>query len=134
MKIIVICTGNTCRSQIAEGLLKSKYPEAEIYSAGTHPEIQVNPYAVKAMAEVGYDISKQYPKLVTDFINEEFDYVLTVCDSAQETCPVFPNAKNRVHNSFVDPSRSSYESDEHALEVYKNTVKEISNWIDNLKL
>ena len=134
MKIIVICTGNTCRSQIAEGLLKSKYPEAEIYSAGTHPEIQVNPYAVKAMAEVGYDISKQYPKLVTDFINEEFDYVLTVCDSAQETCPVFPNAKNRVHNSFVDPSRSSYESEEHALEVYKNTVKEISNWIDNLNL
>ena len=134
MKIIVICTGNTCRSQIAEGLLKTKYPEAEIYSAGTHPEIQVNPYAVQAMAEVGYDISKQYPKLVTDFINEEFDYVLTVCDSAQETCPVFPNAKNRVHNSFVDPSRSSYESDEHALEVYKNTVKEISNWIDNLNL
>ena len=134
MKLIVICTGNTCRSQIAEGLLKSKYPEAEIYSAGTHPEIQVNPYAVKAMAEVGYDISKQYPKLVTDFIDEEFDYVLTVCDSAQETCPVFPNAKNRVHNSFVDPSRSSYESDEHALEVYKNTVKEISNWIDNLNL
>ena len=134
MKIIVICTGNTCRSQIAEGLLKSKYPEAEIYSAGTHPEIQVNPYAVQAMAEVGYDISRQYPKLVTDFIHEEFDYVLTVCDSAQETCPVFPNAKNRVHNSFVDPSRSSYESDKHALEVYKNTVKEISNWIDNLKL
>jgi arsenate reductase len=134
MKLIVICTGNTCRSQIAEGLLKSKYPEAEIYSAGTHPEIQVNPYAVQAMAEVGYDISKQYPKLVTDFIDEEFDYVLTVCDSAQETCPVFPNAKNRVHNSFVDPSRSSYESDEHALEVYKNTVKEISNWIDNLNL
>ena len=134
MKIIVICTGNTCRSQIAEGLLKSKYPEAEIYSAGTHPEIQVNPYAVQAMAEVGYDISRQYPKLVTDFINEEFDYVLTVCDSAQETCPVFPNAKNRVHNSFVDPSRSSYESDKHALEVYKNTVKEISNWIDNLNL
>ena len=134
MKLIVICTGNTCRSQIAEGLLKSKYPEAEIYSAGTHPEIQVNPYAVQAMAEVGYDISKQYPKLVTDFINEEFDYVLTACDSAQETCPVFPNAKNRVHNSFVDPSRSSYESDEHALEVYKNTVKEISNWIDNLNL
>lgn len=134
MKIIVICTGNTCRSQIAEGLLKSKYPEAEIYSAGTHPEIQVNPYAVQAMAEVGYDISKQYPKLVNDFINEEFDYVLTVCNSAQETCPVFPNTKNRLHNSFVDPSRSSYESDEHALEVYKNTVKEISNWIDNLNL
>ena len=86
------------------------------------------------MAEVGYDISKQYPKLVNDFIHKEFDYVLTVCNSAQETCPVFPNAKNRIHNSFVDPSRSSYDSDEHALEVYKNTVQEISNWIDNLSL
>jgi arsenate reductase len=134
MKIIVICTGNTCRSQIAEGLLKSKYPEAEIYSAGTHPETQVNPYAVQAMAEVGYDISNQYPKLVNDFIHKEFDYVLTVCNSAQETCPVFPNAKNRIHNSFVDPSRSSYNSEDHALEVYINTVKEISNWIDNLSL
>ena len=134
MKIIVICTGNTCRSQIAEGLLKNKYPDAQIYSAGTHPEVHVNPYAVKAMAEVGYDISNQYPKLVDDFIDEEFDHVLTVCDSAQETCPVFPNAKNRIQNSFVDPSRASYESDNHALEVYKNTVKEISNWIDNLNL
>jgi len=134
MKIIVICTGNTCRSQIAEGLLKSKYPDAEIYSAGTYPETHINPYAVKAMAESGYDISKQYPKLVNDFIKDEFDHVLTVCDSAQETCPVFPNAKNRVHRSFVDPSRSSYESDDHALDIYKNTVKEISNWIDNLQL
>ena len=134
MKIIVICTGNTCRSQIAEGLLKSKYPDAEIYSAGTYPETHVNPYAVKAMAESGYDISKQYPKLVNDFIKDEFDHVLTVCDSAQETCPVFPNAKNTVHRSFVDPSRSSYESDDHALDIYKNTVKEISNWIDNLQL
>jgi Protein-tyrosine-phosphatase len=134
MKIIVICTGNTCRSQIAEGLLKSKYPDAEIYSAGTYPETHVNPYAVKAMAESGYDISKQYPKLVNDFIKDEFDHVLTVCDSAQETCPVFPNAKNRVHRSFVDPSRLSYESDDHALDIYKNTVKEISNWIDNLQL
>jgi len=134
MKIIVICTGNTCRSQIAEGLLKSKYPDAEIYSAGTYPETHVNPYAVKAMSESGYDISKQYPKLVNDFIKDEFDHVLTVCDSAQETCPVFPNAKNRVHRSFVDPSRSSYESDDHALDIYKNTVKEISNWIDNLQL
>jgi arsenate reductase len=134
MKIIVICTGNTCRSQIAECLLKSKYPDAEIYSAGTYPETHVNPYAVKAMAESGYDISKQYPKLVNDFIKDEFDHVLTVCDSAQETCPVFPNAKNRVHRSFVDPSRSSYESDDHALDIYKNTVKEISNWIDNLQL
>lgn len=93
MKIIVICTGNTCRSQIAEGLLKNKYPDFEIQSAGTHPESVVNPYAVRATAEEGYDISMQYPKLVDDFIEESFDYVLTVCNSAEELCPVFPNAK-----------------------------------------
>ena len=132
MKIIVICTGNTCRSQIAEGLLKHKYPNYEIQSAGTHPEAVVNPYAVRAMAEDGYDISTHYPKLVDDFIEESFDYVLTVCNSADELCPVFPNAKNRIHNSFVDPSRSSYASDEHALKIYAQTVKEISNWIDSL--
>ena len=104
MKIIVICTGNTCRSQIAEGLLKAKYPDYEIHSAGTKPEEIVNPYAVKAMAEEGYDISAQYPKLVNEFIDEPFDYVLTVCDSANELCPVFPNGKNRIHNAFVDLS------------------------------
>tara|TARA_B100001057_G_scaffold426450_1_gene450534 strand:+ start:2715 stop:3119 length:405 start_codon:yes stop_codon:yes gene_type:complete len=132
MKIIVICTGNTCRSQIAEGLLKHKYPDYEIQSAGTHPEAIVNPYAVRAMAEEGYDISTHYPKLVDDFIEESFDFVLTVCSSADELCPVFPNAKKRIHNSFVDPSRSSYESDEHALKIYAQTVKEISNWINSL--
>ena len=70
MKIIVICTGNTCRSQIAEGLLRNKYPDYEIQSAGTHPENNVNPYAVRAMSEEGYDISSQYPKLVDDFIDD----------------------------------------------------------------
>ena len=134
MKIIVICTGNTCRSQIAEGLLKNKYIHAEIYSAGTNPELHVNPYAVKAMSEEGYDISKHYPKLVNDFIDQEFDYVLTVCDSAEESCPIFPHAKNRIHNSFVDPSRASYSSEEHALEIYRETVKDISQWIDGLNL
>jgi len=115
-------------------LLKAKYPEYDIYSAGTKPEDIVNPYAVKAMAEEGYDISSQYPKLVNEFINEPFDYVLTVCDSANELCPVFPNGNNRIHNDFVDPSRSSYDSEEHALNVYRNTVQEISTWIDNLSL
>ncbi len=132
MKIIVICTGNTCRSQIAEGLLKTKYPEFEIYSAGTKPETQVNPYAVTAMKDRGIDISQQYPKLVDEFIDQYFDYVLTVCDSAKEICPIFTNAKNKIHNSFVDPSQSSYESEEAALTIYKNTVDEISNWFDTL--
>ena len=132
MKILVVCTGNSCRSQMAEGLIKNRFPDFEVFSAGTHPESNVNPYAVKVMQEKGIDISSQYPKLVDDLIDTEFDYALTVCDSANELCPVFPNAKNRIHNSFVDPSRSSYDSDEHALSIYKQTVKEISDWIDNL--
>ena len=132
MKIIVVCTGNSCRSQMAEGLIKNRFPDFEVFSAGTHPESNVNPYAVKVMQEKGIDISSHYPKLVDDLIDTEFDYALTVCNSADELCPVFPNAKNRIHNSFDDPSRSSYDSDEHALSVYKQTVKEISDWIDNL--
>ena len=82
MKIIVLCTGNSCRSQIAEGLLKSKFPAYEIHSAGTKPEINVNPYAIRAMKEINIDISDNYPKLVDDFVDQDFDYVLTVCDSA----------------------------------------------------
>ena len=134
MKIIVVCTGNSCRSQMAEGLIKNRFPDFEVFSAGTHPESNVNPYAVKVMQEKGIDISSQYPKLVDDLIDTEFDYALTVCDSANELCPVFPNAKNRIHNSFVDPSRFSYDSDEHALTIYKQTVKEILEWIDSLNL
>ena len=87
-----------------------------------------------SMAEEGYDISTQYPKLVTDFIEEPFDYVLTVCDSANELCPVFPNGQNRVHNAFVDPSRFSYDSEDHALEIYRDTVKQIFKGIDSLDL
>ena len=87
MKIIVLCTGNSCRSQIAEGLLRSKFPAYEIHSAGTKPEINVNPYAIRAMKEINIDISDNYPKLVDDFVDQDFDYVLTVCDSANEICP-----------------------------------------------
>ena len=103
MKIIVICTGNTCRSQIAEGLLKAKYPDYEIYSAGTKPEEIVNPFAVKAMAEEGYDISTQYPKLVNEFIDEPFEYVLTVCDSANELMSSVSKWKKQSSQCFCRP-------------------------------
>ena len=132
MKILVVCTGNSCRSQIAEGLIKNRFPDFEVFSAGTHPESNVNPYAVRVMLEKGIDISSHYPKLVDDFLDTEFDYVLTVCDSANELCPVFPNAKNRLHKSFVDPKRDHYDSDEHALKIYTQTVQEISDWIEKI--
>ena len=93
MKILVVCTGNSCRSQMAEGLIKNRFPGFEVFSAGTHPESNVNPYAVRVMQGKGIDISSYYPKLVDDFLDTVFDYALTVCDSANELCPVFPNAK-----------------------------------------
>ena len=132
MKLLVLCTGNTCRSQIAEGLLRNKFPKYEVFSAGTHPENMVNPYAMKAMMERDIDMSNQYPKLLDQFLEVEFDYVFTVCDSAKESCPIFPNAKNVIHHSFEDPSRSSYKSDQEAMEMYRKTVNEISSWIDSL--
>ena len=133
MKILVVCTGNSCRSQIAEGLIKNRFPQFEVFSAGTHPEIIVNPYAVRAMEKRDIDISGHYPKLVDDFIDTEFDYVLTVCDSANESCPVFSNAKNKIHRSFIDPKRDSYDSDEHAMEIYTETMYLIDKWIDELE-
>ena len=132
MKILVVCTGNSCRSQIAEGLIKNKFPDFEVFSAGTHPESNVNPYAVRVMQEKGIDISSHYPKLVDDLLHINFDYALTVCDSANELCPVFPNAKNRLHKSFVDPKRDNYDSEEHALKIYSQTVQEISEWIETI--
>ena len=132
MKILVVCTGNSCRSQIAEGLIKNRFPDFEVFSAGTHPESNVNPYAVRVMQEKGIDISSHYPKLVDDLLDTEFDYALTVCDSANELCPVFPNAKNRIHKSFVDPKRDRYDSEEHALKNYTQTDQEISDWIETI--
>ena len=130
MKVIVICTGNSCRSQMAEGLIKNKYPNFEVSSAGSHPEESVNPYAVKVMQDIGIDISQNVPKNVNKFVDDEFDYVFTVCDSAVEICPVFNNAKNKVHKSFVDPKRDSYDSEEHAIEIYTETRNLIEEWIN----
>ncbi len=105
MKILILCTGNSCRSQMAEGFLKAMKQDAEIYSAGTHPAKEVHPMAVKVMAEEGIDIGGNYPKNVDMFINKSFDFVITVCDSAKESCPVFSgDVKHRIHIGFDDPA------------------------------
>jgi arsenate reductase len=105
MKILILCTGNSCRSQIAHGFLQSFDNTLEVRSAGTEPAIQVNPEAVKVMAEVGVDISHHTPKLVDQYLKDEWDYVITVCDHARETCPAFlGKVKNRLHIGFEDPS------------------------------
>jgi arsenate reductase len=108
MKVLILCTGNSCRSQMAQGFLKSIDNTIEVQSAGTCPASKINPKAVKVMDEAGIDISKNSPKSVDEFLNDEWDYVITVCDDANETCPVFfGKVKHRLHMGFEDPSHAS---------------------------
>jgi len=107
VKILILCTGNTCRSQMAHGLLQSFDERLEVHSAGTEPGTRVNPYAVKVMAEMGLDISHHVPKSVDKYLNNAWDYVITVCDDANETCPAFyGKVKHRLHIGFEDPSNA----------------------------
>jgi arsenate reductase (thioredoxin) len=105
MKILILCTGNSCRSQMAQGFLQSFDNNIEVHSAGTFPAARVNLKAVEVMAEVGIDISRNSPKPVDEFLDNQWDYVITVCDDANETCPVFlGKVKHRLHFGFEDPS------------------------------
>jgi len=124
-KILVLCTGNSCRSQMAEGFIRTLDPEFEVFSAGTRPEKEVNKYAVAVMKEIGIDISSQYPKNAEKFTGEAFDYVITVCDNAREVCPVFTgDVKHRLHIGFDDPFGAKG-SEEEILEVYRKVRDEI---------
>ncbi len=108
MKILILCTGNSCRSQMAHGFLKSFDKEIEVFSAGTFPAARINSTAVKVMAEAGIDISNHYPKNADIYINDEWDYVITVCDEANEICPVFTGkVKHHLHMGFEDPSNAT---------------------------
>ena len=108
MKILILCTGNSCRSQMAQGFLKSFDNKIEVHSAGTFPSSTVNPKAIKVMAEVGIDISKNSPKSVDEYLDDQWDYVITVCDDANETCPLFiGKVKHRFHMGFEDPSHAT---------------------------
>jgi len=107
MKILVLCTGNSCRSQMAEGYLKSFNPNWHVVSAGTDPSSAVHPIAIKVMKEEGIDLSKSKPKSVNQFLNDEFDYVITVCGGAKEQCPVFGGGvKKNIHIGFDDPAEA----------------------------
>ena len=105
MKVLILCTGNSCRSQMAHGFLQSFDSAIEVFSAGTRPAEKVNPRAVEVMKEIGIDISGHAPHNVGEYLNEPWDYVITVCGGANETCPVFTgNVKHRIHIGFDDPS------------------------------
>ncbi len=103
-RILILCTGNSCRSQMAEGFLKSLDKNLDVQSAGTDPAGIVHPKAIAVMKEIGIDISGGHSKGAEQFLKQEFDYVITVCDHAKETCPVFTGkVKHRLHIGFDDP-------------------------------
>jgi arsenate reductase len=103
-RVLILCTGNSARSQMAEGLLRHDAGDRfEVESAGTKPS-RVRPEAIAVMKEVGVDLSGHRSKSVDEFREQKFDYVLTVCDNAKESCPIYPGHANRVHHSFEDPA------------------------------
>ncbi len=111
-KILVLCTGNSCRSQIAEGYLRYfAKDKADIFSAGIEAH-GVNPLAVLTMQEDGIDISNHTSNIIDDYLNQEFDFVITVCDHAKEVCPYFPTKAKMIHQNFSDPSRIKGSFDE----------------------
>ena len=111
-RVLFLCTGNSARSQMAEGLLRHWAGDRfEVFSAGTRPA-GLNPNAVTAMAEMGIDIAGRRSKSVEEFADQQFDYVITVCDSAKEACPIFPGAAQRIHYSFQDPAAAQGSAEE----------------------
>ncbi|WP_026369512.1 arsenate reductase ArsC [Kallotenue papyrolyticum] len=131
IRVLFLCTHNSARSQMAEGLLRALGGERyEVFSAGTEAT-QVRPLAIKAMAELGIDISGQHSKTLERFLNQPFDYVITVCDQAAEACPLFPGPARRLHWSLPDPSKAT--GDEEAqLAVYRQVRDELATRIREL--
>lgn len=124
--VLILCTGNSCRSQMAEGWLRFFLGDiVNVYSAGTHPEA-VNPLAIEAMKEAGVDISHHKSNKIDDYMEINFDFVITVCDNAGERCPYFPNTATKLHHSFPDPANATG-TDSDQLKVYievRNKLKE----------
>jgi arsenate reductase len=128
-KILILCTGNSARSQMAEGLLKhislNKY---DVYSAGTKPSI-VRPEAIQVLSEIGIDISQNRTKSVDEFVSKEIDFVLTVCDNARETCPYFPAKTKVIHHSFDDPPAIGEADKETTLKIFRRVRDEIEQYL-----
>ncbi|MCW7456737.1 arsenate reductase ArsC [Leptospira bandrabouensis] len=128
--ILILCTGNSCRSQMAEGWMRYYAKEkANVYSAGieTHG---VNPKAIATMKEVGIDISKHTSNHINEYKDIPFDFLITVCDHAKENCPYFPSDAKRFHNNFSDPSKLSG-TEEEVKTAFANTREEIRSYCEN---
>ena len=124
-RILILCTGNSCRSQMAEFLLREIDPSLEVFSAGTVPAERVHPKAVAVMNELGIDLAGAVPKRVDGYLGQPFDFVITVCDHAREQCPVFSGpVRTRVHLGFDDPAAETG-TDEEILRVFRRVRDEI---------
>ena len=127
-KVLFICTGNACRSQIAHGLLNElANSDFEVFSAGSHPS-KVHPISIAVMEEVGIDISKHTSDHIDDYINKDIDIVITVCDNANNACPLFPENTKRIHWSIKDPFRN-WNFDINQLTNFRETRAEIKSRI-----
>jgi arsenate reductase len=125
-RVLILCTGNSARSQMAEGLLRQLAGDRfEVFSAGTL-ETYVRPQAIQAMAEIGIDITAQYSKSQDLFANQPFDYVITVCDNAREHCPIFPGKAERIHWSIDDPAFAG-NTEEERLEAFRRARNELAS-------
>jgi arsenate reductase len=129
-KILFICTHNSARSQMAEGLMKTLFGDYyEVHSAGTAPT-SVNPYAIRVMEEIGIDISSSRSKNMREFMDTQFDYVITVCDRAKESCPYFPGG-TLIHKGFKDPSELSG-GEEEILNEFRKSREGIKTWLTEI--
>jgi len=124
-RVLILCTGNSARSQMAEGLLRQMAGDRfDVFSAGTRPA-GLNPNAVAVMKEIGIDISGQHSKPVGEFAGQSFDYVITVCDNARESCPIFPGKGQRIHQSFDDPA--AYPGEQGT--AFRRVRDELNSWL-----
>jgi len=130
-KVLFLCTHNSARSQMAEGILRSLYGDKyEVFSAGSVPG-RLNPNAIEVMKEIGIDISSHYSKNIMDFFEEDFDYVVTVCSGSGENCPFFPGGKKQIHKDFEDPSSFSG-SQEEVRKKFREIRDQIKKWIEEI--
>ena len=128
-KVLILCTGNSCRSQMADGWLNdlTSSDKVKVYSAGTHPE-KVNTYAIKVMRKYGIDISENNSNNVLEYQDVNFDFVITVCDNAKELCPVF-SSPNVIHKSFPDPAKARG-TDEELTKIYSQVCEDLKIYFE----
>lgn len=125
--VLILCTGNSCRSHIAEGILRDIAGTLfEVYSAGSVPSGYVHPQAIQVMQEIGIDISGHRSKSMSEFLNQKIETVITVCGNADQACPIFPGQMNRYHWGFLDPAQATG-SEEEILAVFRKVREEIKS-------